>query len=130
MAIFVATYFVVAKFLIEPINRVLEEREHDARTASETYEQALARFNAATSDIEEQLHGARREASKLRDQFRTDAATHRTGLVERTTNEAKRLVTEAEERLTKDVAAARDRIVRDSESLARLAAERILGRAV
>ena len=53
--------------------------------------------------------------------------TQSAGIIERTTNEAKRLVAEAEARLTKDVAAARERIVRDSDSLARLAAERILG---
>jgi F-type H+-transporting ATPase subunit b len=130
MAIFVVNYFVVSKFLVGPINRVLEERAHDARTAAETYEQSLARFNESTAQIEERLHLTKREAAKMRDDFRTDAATHRAGIIERTTNEAKRLVSEAEAHLTKDVAAARDRIVRDSESLARLAAERILGRAL
>lgn len=130
MAIFVINYFVVSKFLVGPINRVLEEREHDARTAHETYEQSLARFNEATAQIEQRLHVAKREASQVRDQFRSDAAGHRAGVIERTANEAKRLIGEAEDRLKNDVAAARERIVRESESLARLAAERILGRAV
>src|SRR5437660_10019053 len=77
MAIFIANYFVVTRFLIRPINRVLEEREHDAKTAAETYESSLARFNEATAQIEERLHHARREASQLRERFRADAATHR-----------------------------------------------------
>lgn len=130
MAIFLANYFVVSRFLVRPINRVLEEREHDAQSAQETYEQSLARFNQATSEIEERLHHARRDASQLRDQFRTDAATHRAGLVERTSKEAQRLVSEAETMLKKEVASARERIVRESDALARLAAERILGRAL
>jgi F-type H+-transporting ATPase subunit b len=130
MAIFLANYFVVSKFLVGPINRVLEERAHDAKSASETYESSLARFTEATTQIEERLRVARREASKVRDDFRADAATQRAGLIDKTSNEGKRLVGEAEDRLTKHVAAARERIVRDSESLARLAAERILGRAV
>ena len=130
MVIFIINYFVVSRFLVGPINRVLEERAHDAATANETYEQSLARFNEATSQIENRLHIAKREASQVRDQFRADASTHRAGMIERTTTEAKRLITDAEDRLKKDVAAARERIVRDSESLARLAAERILGRAV
>lgn len=130
MVIFIINYFVVSRFLVGPINRVLEEREHDARTATETYEQSLGRFNEATAQIENRLHIAKREAAQVRDQFRADAATHRSGVIDRTASEAKRLVGEAEDRLKKDVAAARDRIVRDSESLARLAAERILGRAV
>lgn len=130
MAIFVVNYFVVSRFLVGPINRILEEREHDARTAQETFEQSLAHFNEATAQIEQRMHITKREASQMREQFRADAATHRAGMIERTANEARRLIGEAEERLNKDVTAARDRIVRESESLARLAAERILGRSV
>lgn len=130
MVIFIINYFVVKRFLVNPINGILEERAQESRTATETYEQSLARFNEATAQIEERLHVAKREASMMRDQFRADAATHRAGVIERTTNEAKRLVTEAEQHMTRDVAAARERIVSESESLARLAAERILGRAV
>jgi F-type H+-transporting ATPase subunit b len=130
MAIFIVEYFVVSRFLVRPVNRVLEEREHDARSAQETYEQSLARFNEATAQIEERLHHARREASQLRDEFRATAATHRAGVLERTTNEASRLIGEAEAKLKQDVTSARDRIVRESESLARLAAERILGRSL
>jgi len=130
MAIFIVNYFVVSKFLVGPINRVLEERDHDARTAQEAHDQALARFNEETARIEDRIHVAKRSAAQLRDQFRAEAATHRAGMVERTTTEAKRLVGEAEAQLGNDVAAARERIVRDSDSLARLAAERILGRSL
>ena len=130
MVIFLLNYLVVNRFLIRPINNVLEERDRDARTAQETYEQSLARFNEETAKIEDQLHVARREAAKLRDEFRSQASTHRGNVIERTTEEAKRLIAEADAHLRGDVAAARERIVRESESLARLAAERILGRAV
>lgn len=130
MVIFLLNYFVVSRYLIRPINNVLEARDNDARSAQETYEQALARFNAATAQIEDRLHDARHDASRQRDQFRSDAATHRAGLVERTTADAKKMVGDADASLSKDVAAARETIVRDSESLARLAAERILGRAL
>ena len=51
-------------------------------------------------------------------------------MVEKTNDEARQIIGEADESLGRDVAAAREQIVRESESLARLAAERILGRAV
>ena len=51
-------------------------------------------------------------------------------MIEKTQNEAKQIVSEADEKLSADVEAAREKIVRESESLAKLAAERILGRAV
>jgi F-type H+-transporting ATPase subunit b len=130
LAIFLANYFVVSHFLIKPINGILEARETEVRTAQETYERSLADFNRKTAEIEENFHVARREASQLRERFRVEAATHRATLIERTSADANRLVTEADERLRRDVDEARQKIVRESEALARLAAERILGRAV
>lgn len=130
LAIFLVNYFVVSHFLIKPINGVLEERETEVRVAHETYERSLADFNQKTAEIEERFHIARREASQLRERFRAEAATHRATLIERTSADAKRLVAEADERLRRNVEEARQKIVRESESLARTAAERILGRAV
>jgi len=130
VVIFIAEYFVVTRFFLRPINNVLEARESEARTAQEIYEQSLGRFNEATNQIERQLHDTRRDASQLREKFRAEAGAQRASLVERTTNEAKKLVTEADDRLKRDVDEARKKLVRDAESLARFAAERILGRSV
>lgn len=130
MVIFIMTYWVVRKFFIEPINNVLEAREHDTKSAEQIYEEAMARFNEATAKIEERVHLAKREAAQFRDQLRGEAATHRQDLVTRTTTEAKKLIADAEARLSGDVKAAREKIATESESLARLAAERILGRPV
>src|SRR5438270_13639532 len=130
MVSYVAEYFVVKRFFLQPINNILEERESEVRTAQELHEKALAQFNEATSQIEQRLHDTRRDAAQLRDKFRAEAGAHRASLVERTTNEAKKLVTEADDRLKRDVDEARKKLVRDAESLARLAAERILGRSV
>jgi F-type H+-transporting ATPase subunit b len=130
MAIFIVNYFIVKRFLIGPINGVLELREAEARSAQEIYEQSLGRFNAATAEMEQRIHEAKRYAAQLRDRFRGEAGAHRGSMIERTTAEARKLVAEAEERLKGDVKEARDKIVREAESLAQLAAERILGRAV
>ena len=130
MAIFIVEYFVVKRFFLKPINDILEAREVEARTAQELHEAALAKLKDATDRIESRLHEERRSASQLRDKFRTEAGTYRSGLIERTSAEAKKLVGEAEERLSRDVKEAREKLVRDIESLARLAAEKILGRRV
>ena len=130
MAIFVLNYLVVRKFFLEPINRVMEEREHDTKSADEVYEQAMARFNEATANVEERLHIAKRDAANVRENFRAEASAHRASMVEKTRGEADKFLTEAEAKLKEDAATARDRIVTESEALARMAAERILGRAV
>jgi F-type H+-transporting ATPase subunit b len=130
MAIFVINYFVVRRFFIKPIAEVLDAREDETRTAEELYEQSLARFNEEAAKMEEQLHVAKREAAHVRDRFRGEAASFRQGVVEKTSTEAKAIVAEADAKLSSDVVAARTRIVTESEALAHLAAERILGRAV
>lgn len=130
MMIFILNYMVVRKFFLRPINDVLEARETETKTAEKLYEDALARFSEATAQTEAQLQTAKREAAAVREARRNEAAAYRQQLVERTNAEAKQVVAEADQRLGSDVGVAREQIVRDSEALARLAAERILGRAV
>lgn len=130
LVIFVINYFVVRRFFIRPVNAVMEAREHETKSADTLYEQAMARFSDATAEMEAQLHGAKRAAAQVRERYRAEATAHRTAVVEKTSAQARGLVDEADAKLKQDVAAARETIVRDSESLARVAAERILGRAV
>lgn len=130
MVIFILNYLVVRKFFLEPVNRVMEEREHETKTADELYEQAMTRYNEATANVEEKLHIAKREAANVREHFRSEANAHRMTVLDRTRGEAETMIAQAEAKLSTDVQAARERIVRDAEALARLAAERILGRAV
>jgi F0F1-type ATP synthase membrane subunit b/b' len=130
MVIFIINYMVVRKFFLQPINAVLEARETETRTAEKLYEDALARFSEATAQTEAQLHTAKREAAQLRDRFRGEASAYRQQVIDKTNGEARQIIGAADESLGRDVAVAREQIVRDSESLARLAAERILGRAV
>jgi len=130
IVIFILNYLVVRKFFLRPINEVLEARETETKSAEKLYEDALARFNEATAQAEAQLHTAKREAASVRERHRAEAAAYRQQVVEKTNAEARSMIGEAEQRLNADVAVARESIVRESDSLARLAAERILGRAV
>ena len=128
MVIFILEYIVVSRYFLRPINDVLESREAEARSAQETYEQSLSRFTEETNRIEQRIHEAKRDAAQLREKFRSDAGSHRATLVQKTTDEAQKLVADADQRLSRDVNEAREKLARDAESLARLAAERILGR--
>jgi F0F1-type ATP synthase membrane subunit b/b' len=130
MVIFIMNYLVVRRFFLQPINGILEARETETRSAEQLYEDALARFSEATAQTEAQLHAAKREAAQVRDRFRAEASAYRQQMVDKTNAEARQTIGEADASLSQDVAVAREQIVRESESLARLAAERILGRAV
>lgn|SRR5690348_1165260 len=130
MVIFILNYLIVRKFFLQPVNAILEERDRETRSAETLYEDALARFAEATAQTESQLQSARRDAAQVRDRFRGEAAAYRQQVVERTQGEARDIVADADVKLTGDVKVARESIVRDSESLAKEAAQRILGRAV
>lgn len=130
MVIFILNYMVVRKFFLQPVNEVLEAREAETRSAEKLHDEALARLNEATAQTEAQLHAAKREAALLRERLRAEAAAHRQGVVEKTNLEARGFLDEADAKLGQDVATARARIDSEADELARLAATRILGRAV
>lgn len=130
VAIFIANYLVVRKFLIEPINGVLDSRETDIRGAEKAYEETLRKFEAATSELETKLQLARREGSEIREGFRGEALAHRDQVIGRVRNEANTITGEASAAIETQTATAREQIRRESEALARLAAERILGRSL
>ena len=130
MVIFILNYLVVRTFFLRPINEIIDARETESRAAEQRYEEALGRFNEATAQMENEVHAAKREASQLRDRFRAEAGTHRGQVIQRTQGEAQKIVADAEVSLSKQVAEVRETIKRDSEGLAKMAAERILGRPV
>ncbi len=130
LLIFAANYFVVRKFFLEPVDEILMWREHEVKGAEKLYETSVTRFNDAVAEMESKLHEAKREGSQLREERRAEAGRFRAELVDKTRKEAEALVTSAGEKITGEVSTARERIKSESESLARLAAERILGRAL
>jgi F-type H+-transporting ATPase subunit b len=130
MVIFILNYLIVRKFFLRPINEVLESRETETRSAEHLYEEALARFNEATAQTEAQLQVAKREAAQVRERYRGEAAAYRQQVVDENNAKARGIVAGAQQQLDADVVEARAKIVNESESLARMAAERILGRAV
>lgn len=128
MAIFIANYFVVRKFFLRPINDILVWRETQVRSADKIYEESLARFQEATSNVESNLHNVRREATRAREDRHAEAMKVREELLAKARAEAERELAAAEERLTADVETAKTTIQKESEVLARLAAEKIVGR--
>ncbi|MBW3670870.1 MAG: ATP synthase F0 subunit B [Acidobacteria bacterium] len=128
IAIFIVNYLIVKKWLVHPINNVLEWRNSRVREADQKYEEALTRLNAATRDIEDRLMEAKREATEVREAYRKEAGGKREAQISQTRAEAEKMIADATASLDQDLVAAREAILRDSEQLARLAAERILGR--
>ena len=131
MVIFILNYLIVSKFFLRPINR----RDRSARERSALRERGLRTVDGALqrSDRRRWKRSFTPRATRpptCATSFRREAAAYRASIVEKTHTDAGGIVSEADEKLKGDVAAARAKIVTESESLARLAAERILGRPV
>lgn len=128
MIIFMINCLVVRRFFLRPINQVLLERESEVREAEGRYNESLGRFDEAARELENRVMQARKEGTKVREDLRREAAVHRTKVVETTRGEADKLAGEAGRKLSDDVTTARDKIVREADQLARMAAEQIVGR--
>lgn len=128
MAIFIANYFVVRHFFLRPVNRLLTERKHEVQSAEALYEESMERFAEATSEMEARLAEARKKGAEVREARRAEAAAQRSKLLETTRRDTEQLTSQAEAELRAETMTARERLLRDSEALARLAAEKILGR--
>jgi F-type H+-transporting ATPase subunit b len=109
---------------------ILEERESEARGASEAFAKAQAEFNAAAEKVENELSLARREALRLREELRAEGQKFRSA----TTDDAKKKSLE-----TLAVAASEmDALARKAsgelparvKALAQALAEKVLGRSV
>lgn len=130
MVIFLANYLVVRRFFLKPISDILDWREAEISSAEKAFEDSMARFNEATAEMESKVIEAKREGSQLREKFRGEAQAFRGDLVDRTRKQAEQIVAAADESLSRDVEKARKTVVTESEGLARLAAEKIVGRKI
>jgi F0F1-type ATP synthase membrane subunit b/b' len=130
MVIFFLEYLVLRRFFFQPLNRVMTEREQDVRDAATRHEDALARFNEATREMEARIGQAKKQGSEYREALRAEAAKQRADAVDKTRKDAAAIVGSASAELESAVTAARQKIDGDVSALARLAVERIVGRAL
>lgn len=130
VVIFFLEYLVLRKFFFQPLNGVMTAREQDVRTAATRHEDALARFNEATREMEARILQAKKQGSEFREALRAEAAKSRADAVEKTRKDAAAIVGSASAELAAAVTAARQKIDGDVGALARLAVERIVGRAL
>jgi F0F1-type ATP synthase membrane subunit b/b' len=130
LAIFFAVLWLLNRFIFRPVGAILDERERDSTTASQTYAEALAEFQAAADKIEADLSLARREALKLREERRAEGMHLRSGKIEQVKAETAEKLSGAsadlEQHSRKIVADLPVRVA----ALAQLLAEKILGRKV
>jgi len=125
---FVASCWILNRFLFAPLTAILDARERDEREAENAYTASLAALESAVAAGEARLSDARREALRSREALRTQGLTE----LERRLGDANVRAADALARGTGEIEQqARDvaRTLPDrARGLARDLAEKILGR--
>jgi F-type H+-transporting ATPase subunit b len=119
---------VLDRLLFRPIQRVIQQREHAARSARDLAERSAREAAAATAEFERKTAAARAEVYRQMDEVRRTALEARAQILTRTRAEADQQVAAAAAQLAADAEEAKRRLSVEAETLGAAAAERILGR--
>jgi len=130
IAAFVAVYAIAKRYLFLPLSAILDERQREEREAARLHAEGVTSLEAAVSRAERALALARGEALKAREDLRAQGRAH----LEARLAEARRAAEEAVKRATTEIKGETRRSAAElpdrSRSLARLLAEKILGRKI
>ena len=75
LAAFALLFFLLAKYVIPPINAAMTNRQHALRKEFDDLEKARADANAAEAEFKAQIADARHEAARIREEAREQGAT-------------------------------------------------------
>ena len=130
MVCFWITLWIVHRYLIQPIGRVLAERHGRIQGAEREWESKHRDYLSATERLEKEIEEAGREASRIRGELRQEAIDARQAALEKTRAEADRRLSEALDELENDAEKARAELRRRARELAGLFASQLLEREV
>ncbi len=95
LAVFALILFLLARYVIPPINKAMAERQDRIRQQFEESEQAKAAAEAAEREFREQLSDARYDAARIREEAREQGATIVAEMREQAQTEAQRIIAAA-----------------------------------
>lgn len=130
VVIFFAFTVVLKSLILEPTQKLLEERAK--RTTGALADAEKLRDEAADlqTEFDRKLAEARIAGSSAGDQVRREAEAQEHQILDQARNDSARLVDEVRDRIRAETDQARTTLRDDADTLAKLVAEKVLGRAV
>ena len=125
---FLIAYAILKKWLFGPLGAILEARESEARLAAKVYADSLAELERTISHVEAELGRARREALRDRETLRGEGRAQFERKLEEARAAARSLLQTAREKISQDASGSAAELPTRARDLARLLAEKILGR--
>lgn len=130
MILFWVTFWLVQRFLVQPVGQVLGERRGRIEGAEQEWSSKHADYLSATERLERELDDAARAAGAIRAGHRQRANEVRQATLEQAHVAADARLTTALETLAGEAETARVELRRRAADLARLFAGQLLGREV
>jgi F-type H+-transporting ATPase subunit b len=124
---FALLFFVLARYIIPPINKAMKARQDAIRNEFAELDEAKGRANAAEAEYKAQLADARKEAAKIRDEAREQGNVIVAELRAQGQAEAARIVETAHAQIAADRQAAVTSLRGEVGTLATSLAGRIVG---
>jgi F-type H+-transporting ATPase subunit b len=124
---FAIMFFILAKYIVPPINRAMTNRQDAIRKEFADLDQARADANAAEEEFRAQITEARHEAAKIREEAREQGAAIVAEMREQAQAEANRIVEHAHTQIEADRQQAVTSLRAEVGSLATELAGRIVG---
>jgi F-type H+-transporting ATPase subunit b len=119
--------WVLAKYIIPPINKAMAERQEAIRQQFADLEEAEDDARKAEADYKEQLNNAKHEAARIREEAREQGAQIVQEAREKAQTEGERIIEHAHAQIEADRKAAVASLRRDVGSLATTLAGQIVG---
>ena len=127
LAAFLLLLFVLAKYVIPPINRAMTARQDAIRAQFAELDEAKSEANAAEEEFKSQIADARHEAARIREEAREQGAQIIAEMREQANAEAARIVEHAHAQIEADRKAAYAQLRGEVGTLATTLAGRIVG---
>jgi F-type H+-transporting ATPase subunit b len=124
---FAIILFVVARYIIPPINNALAERQEAIRRQFEESQEARARAEQAEAEFRAALSDARQEAARIREEAREHGAAIIAEMREQAGAESQRILAHAHSQLEAERQQIMHQMRTEVGSIATTLAERILG---
>lgn len=128
LVIFWITYWILRKFLFQPIVEILRERRETVETARAEHRAAAEQAESKIDAEREKLNHARVEAAAHRDALRKAAEEHREALLAETREEADQRLRAAQAELEGEVGVQRKVLAERARALADRMADKLLER--
>ncbi len=127
LAIFLIVLFIISKFVVPPIQQVLNERDRMVAQTGDENREAVAQESAAEADYDKELASARSEAAGIRDKARADGRQVIDELRAQASEEVAGTLQQASEELQVHSDAIAPSLSASVESLSQTLASRVLG---